>query len=608
MDNMENVIRNSNKENKNPFYGMKNCLNLFKMTGSEITFDLLSKAYKECKTLAQKQMFFSLLFSIGDITARQHNIFKGIKRDNGGNANREGFATVIQWMWKNHKEQFVRFLNKGLFEEYTCFDHLLRNRVKTIKGKVLSVYDIFANPEYRKVLVEHLYAVINGNNPFNKMLVAKFLTLPRLSKRKDHQKMRPETKKVMGYKIELLKELSKEMKWDYVIDHNIVNFKGYRAWRKLYNGNLESVLFSTGKILEFQKEEFIKWYEKLPALARMRVRVRIMGKLDENKDHKYDKKFRDWIKEWECNKLKKQEEQRRLEEKIRQGQATNEEKLDLERIKKEAKVNAGAINFNDLYNDICENRVDELALESFIGKVHLDYNSLVIIDDSGSMMGAPFNFACFIAAVCLVKNPDDDARNLIGFFNNDSHWHSYIDKKSSSVNSLWKRNISTCEKSPLVDPKKSFYQNYLRIKSFCHAEFKGGCTYIDSIPDGLHKTCEKNPEVLDALKSYPVWTIISDGEWNNLKSPKESINAFFKKCQKYFGFKPYIVAIDVSKWKFNCDNDFSGIKNFIYIPSNPAQIEQFLTNFKDMDEFDVYTPLQSLYRSNRYDLIRNNVI
>ena len=53
---------------------------------------------------------------------------------------------------------------------------------------------------------------------------------------------------------------------------------------------------------------------------------------------------------------------------------------------------------------------------------------------------------------------------------------------------------------------------------------------------------------------------------------------------------------------------FGGIDNMIYIPSNPAQIEQFLTNFKDMDVFDVYTPLQSIYRSNRYTLVRENTL
>lgn len=53
---------------------------------------------------------------------------------------------------------------------------------------------------------------------------------------------------------------------------------------------------------------------------------------------------------------------------------------------------------------------------------------------------------------------------------------------------------------------------------------------------------------------------------------------------------------------------FSGIDNLIYIPSNPAQIEMFLTNFKDIDVFDVYTPLQSIHRSNRYELIRENTL
>ena len=123
--------------------------------------------------------------------------------------------------------------------------------------------------------------------------------------------------------------------------------------------------------------------------------------------------------------------------------------------------------------------------------------------------------------------------------------------------------------------------------------------------------CKHNPEVLDALKSYPVWTIISDGEWNNLPSPEASINDFMRNCEYFFGFKPFIVAIDATEgWRLNRRNTerFSGIDNLMYIPANPAQIEQFLTNFKDMDVFDVYTPLESIYRSNRYELIRQNTL
>ena len=84
-----------------------------------------------------------------------------------------------------------------------------------------------------------------------------------------------------------------------------------------------------------------------------------------------------------------------------------------------------------------------------------------------------------------------------------------------------------------------------------------------------------------------------------------------EECQRYFGFKPYIVAIDVaSHWGFERVNvnRFGGVENMIYIPANIAQIEQFLTNFKDMDIMDVYTPLQSLFRSNRYDIVKENVL
>lgn len=613
-----------NKSNDNPFYGLGNCLKLFQNVGNAIDASLLDACWSEVKNNNEhKQMFFSLLFSIGDITARQHNIFKGVKKDSGGNANREGFQVILEWMWNKHQAQFVKFLEAGLFNEYTCFDLLFRNRVQTKGSKILKIHNLFANKRYREVIANYLYKVINGNNPFNKVLVAKFLSLPRVSKRSNHNKMLPATKKVMEDKASLLKLLSELMGWEYEVSANYANFKGYRKWRKEYNGDLESVLFSTGKINEFDKQSFIDWFDKLPSQARFRVKNRILyskkkvlytdetlSKDLEGELPKYPQ-LQKWYAEWEKYKESKQAEQRVLEEKVRQGQATEDDKLKLAKVTKEAKVNVGATNFNELYKEICAGSVDKLKLESFINKVNLPYNSLVIIDDSGSMRGAPFNFATFLAAVCLCKNPDDDGRNLLGFFNSRTHWHTCIDRKSNSTNSIIRSDIVKVKNTPFVDPNKSFYDNYKAIQSFCNAVFQGGCTYIDSIPNQLHEECKKNPQILDALKNYPVWTIISDNEWNNLISPEASMNAFMRKCQRYFGFKPYIVAIDVySGWGSRTASigRFEGIENMIYIPANIAQIEQFLTNFKDMDIMDIYTPLQSLFRSNRYDIVRENVI
>ena len=481
---------------------------------------MLDAAWKEvAQDLEKRKMFFSVLFSIGDITGRQHNIFGKKKVDSGGNANRDSFNTIFHWLWNNNKNQFIKFMNAQLFNEYQCFDTLFQNRVQTKGSKVLNVFSAYSDPEYRKALLNYVYSVINGANPFNKMLVAKFLTIPRTSKRQGHKKMLPETLKIMREKKAFLEELSKMMGW-----RDIEYLKDYREWRKQYNGELESVLFSTGKINEFTKDEFLSWFDKLPAQARFRVKNRILYSKDgtqtintKKNDGKSltivaDKykwaKFQPWLKEWEEFKENKQQEQRILEEKVRQGQANEEDKIKLQKVKKEAKVTTGATNFKELYQSILRGNVDKLKLESFIqNKVNLPYNSLVIVDDSGSMNGAPFNFAKFMASVCLVKNPDDDARNLIGFFNSRSHWHSFIDQTSSRRNSLLRTQIAQTNAKPLVDPTLSFYDNYQRIGRFCDAVYQGGGTYITSIPEGLEPIIKENPDFLDTLKEYPIWTI-----------------------------------------------------------------------------------------------------
>ena len=606
-----------NKKNKNSFSGLSNCLKLQQSVSSIITPVMLDNAWAEVKNNKEaREMFFSILFSIGDITNRQHNIFKGKKKDNGGNANREGFEIALEWLWKNNREQFKRFLYAHLFNEYQCFDSLLKNRVRTLKAtnKVVSVKSAYDSVDYMETMVDFIYSIVNGNNPFDKMLIAKFLTIPRTSKRSGHKQLLPETKRIMAKKALFITKLSELMGWDTQY------FKGYREWRKQYNGSLESVLFSTGKINEFTKDEFIDWFGKLPSQARFRVNNRIKysvkaGKLEEGsklssipQEYKWAK-FQPWVAEWEKFKESKQQEQRVLEEKVRQGQASEEDKIKLQKVKKEAKVTVGATNFKEIYSDICNGRIDKLKLESFINKIHLDYNTLVIIDDSGSMTGAPFNFATFLASVCLVKNPDDDARNLIGFFANSSHWHSFMDSTiGRTPNSLMRQRIAQTNAKPLVDPTLSFYDNYQRISRFCNSVFKGGGTYLNSIIRDLRPIVEENPELLDTLKSYPIWTIVSDGDINSSWGAKESIQEFFDDCEAAFGFKPYLVLIDVADQRFLHPEKFEGLENFMYIPGNIALIEQFLTNFKDIDVMDVYQSLQALWRSNRYELVRANTL
>lgn len=600
-----------NKKNENPFYGLRECLRIYQNNAYLTTGDF-ELAYQEVKDNPEKlKMFYSLCFSIGDITNRQHNIFHGKKKDSGGMSQRESFFNFVIWLWNNHKEQFIKFLNEGLFNEYNCFDTLLRNRVKSDKhGRVLNTYTMLTIPEYRAVLVEYFYKVINSNNPFNKYLIAKFLTLPRLGKRSKHQKMLSETYTLMKAKADFLKELSDVMGWEYVYKGNFANFVGYRRWRAQYNGENESVLFSTGKISEFDRDEFITWLDKQPAGARFRVQNRVMF-AEPDGTYKWPN-LKKWFEEWEQYKEQKQQEQRDLEEKVRQGNATSEDVKKLKQVKKEAKVTTGATTFKDIYRDIQMGNVDKLKFEAFANKVNLPYNALVIVDDSGSMSGAPFNFATFLASICLAKNPDDEGRNLIGMFNNTARLYQFIDKKATKIpNSLWMRAKATnIVPEAFIDPHLSVYENYKRIDNFMRAVYQSGGTTITSIPDSFHRIAQNNPEILDALKNYPVWCVLSDNEFNHMPSPETSMNDFMRKCEDYFGYRPFIIAIDAEYYIFDSISAerFAGIDNFMYVPGNPEIIEQILTNFKDMDRFDVYTPLQSVYRSNRYELIRANVI
>ena len=107
-----------NKKNENPFYGCSNCLRLIEQAAGSVNNSMLDAAWNEvAQNLEKKKMFFSILFSIGDITGRQHNIFGKKKIDSGGNANRDAFNTIFHWLWNNNKNQFIKFLNAQLFNE-----------------------------------------------------------------------------------------------------------------------------------------------------------------------------------------------------------------------------------------------------------------------------------------------------------------------------------------------------------------------------------------------------------------------------------------------------------------------------------------------------------
>ena len=349
----------------------------------------------------------------------------------------------------------------------------------------------------------------------------------------------------------------------------------------------------------------------MPASARFRVKNKIFYSKKKDSDDLKWPNLKTWFEEWEKFKEEAQQKVRDIKEQVQNGEpVTPELQAALKEAKKAAKVTTGATNFKELYQQICSGQIDEVKLEAFIQeRVNLPYNSLVFIDCSGSMRGKAFNFATFIASVCLYKNPDPLARNVVYMFGNQTHQITSINKEIVGTkkvrNSLIMPDIRKVDK-PLIDTTKPFYENFKSLNGCLAANADWGCTDIEEIAHHMSLLLD-NGATIDELKKYPVWTIVSDGEWNSSRNRLESIVNLLVKAEKALGFKPFVIAMDINDW-VSTDAQITTVPNLMYIQSNPAQIEMFLSNFRDMEQFDSYAALLSFFRSDRYDVVRNNVI
>lgn len=601
-----------NSKNANPFYGMRNTLELFQTASKGIapTKTAMTASWNEAQTTEQKALLLSIFFFVGDVTSRQHNLFEG-KVDGGGNAQREVFRdTIIPFLVANvaKTSSAKKLALMKLIVEYTTMDNIFAARVKTAKktDKVVSVLNMIKVFGLEDVASFAANIILKGTT-FEKICLAKFLTRPRFSKRPGKTKMLPETVEIMSQKAELLKLISQKTALLFEEKGSYTNFSGFYTWRKEFNKDFESVLFSTQSVKDMDREQFFQMLEKSPSDARFRIRNRVMFS---------DKwgQLKGWYTEWEQFKEAKQKEQRVLETKIANGLGTQSDVNKLQTVKKEAKVNTGAISFTEMFKQIVTGTVDEIKIQPFLDKIKLPYNSLVFADDSGSMDSSwgtsktlgftPRQFAAFIATIILSKNPDAEARDLIGLFSKNCRMFNGISSLNKAPNSLLAKNVVKTAKTALIDSEDTFLNNLRRMKQFLDAETTGNSTNISSIPENLNQWVAGDASKLEALQRFPIWTLISDGNFNNLGHGASSLNDFMKKCENYFGFRPFLILIDVAGNTSQPITQFSGIDNVMMVPPNPANIETFLTNFKDMDTYDVYTPLQSIYRSGRYAPVR----
>lgn len=622
---------------ENPFYGKTYLFEFYqnsqKGTISEI---FLTNTWKQCATKIEKELFWIIAFATGDIANRQHNAFKTAKIDNGGNAHRAAFQTILKWMKKNEGRQYSKFLTSDAIRQYTTLDNILGTRVKTQPGRKTVTETVnFLEGTDMQATAEYIAGLIRRNNAGDNALIAKFLTNVRNGKRqaidrKTGQKsgsreLQEATKKLMKIREQFYVLLSDEMGWGYERKNGWIEFSGLKAWKASNNAELESVLFSTGRIKAYDELGFSNYLDKLPAAARYRVRRRLLTKDNALKGkwiNEYGQDLGKFFLNWERSKEKLQEAQRELTEKVRQGTATDEEKLELVKVAKAAKVTTGGTQLIEeleaiLTSSKSEREID-LMVHSMLERVIFEVPVLVGVDCSGSMGGGNLitksgkrlsatDIAAFLATIAMLKNPSKEVDDIIFRFGTTA---DIVTDRASGVSKQNRFMAGTpVVVDKLCDRTKSFTYNFQNLRKVIHPHMGG--TYFDQVAVAFSKWIESDAETrsqkIEQLHRYPVIVVISDGDMNNSYNAASSMLEFRASMARY-GWEGVVVVWDVMTGSHN-PKKFENVPNTLHFMGyNIGIVNPVFTKLHDLDIIDTSLPLKALYESNRYDLVRENVL
>jgi hypothetical protein len=612
---------------ENPFYGRTKLLSLSESVKKKaVTKGMLDDAYFSVKTDEDKKLFHVINFSGGDIANRQHYIFNQDKIDKGGEASNEQWIIYLEWLLEKDPKQFIKFM--PLMVEFVGLRELTTSQIRTIKptNKVAGSWGLLAKIQEKEVVykafIDLLASYYNGK-PYQKWLLAKHLARPSLSKRqkverktgikKGTRDLQAITVKSEVSKIRLFNDLSEKLGLEVIQYPKNKSFVGLNKFRAEHNQNLESVLFSTKSIMDFDKEQFFAWLNNVPSGARFNVRRRLLTGDDKPKE-KWDKRLATWYLEWENYKEDKQQEQRELQVKVDKGEATKVDIEKLAEVKKEAKVTTGAKTLFEYLKDFLSSmsngsgNIDSLTIQSIIDKTIFNVPALIAIDNSMSMtqnQGTLINTAYLLATLALLKNPNLEMADMIIRFGSKS---SLITAGSTASVNGGNRFMagSSVRVEKLVDRTRPFNENFNNVARLLPADM--GSTNFSGIPELFHKWVNEVPDLIayrkEQVSQFPVMLILTDGDFNNQPSPSQSLLDFQMKMRQWFSAEPVIVIWDVSGTTQTWGR-FNSIENVITFSGfNISNVNQIFTKLHDLDVIDTYTSLKSLYMSNRYDLVK----
>lgn len=627
-----NQTKMGQARSENPFYGKREMYALWEAVNAGTATEMhINSAKATAKNKQDLELFYSILFMAGDIANREHfGLTKVVTNlDGGGLSNRKQFDIILKWMRKNDNAQYQRFVDRDVIRQYTnianVFQTGVRTKVgtKTIVGKV----DNLENSNIEAV-AQYLAWLIQSASEHEKVLLAKYLSLPRFGNRQKRNKegqlvgkrpLQDQTKVLMEKRTQLYIRVSDLVGWQYERNDKFINFVGLREWKRKYNTELESVLFSTGKIREYDQIQFAKWLDTLPSNALFRTRKRLLTKDNGLKGKWLSKTGHDlgtWFLNWEKSKENAQVEQRVLTEKVRHGTATAEDKVKLQKVEKQAKVNTGARTLLEELEDFLPNpNSSKISIDSVLNKIKFEVPVLTIADCSGSMNEstrtgkfAPYNLARLLVTLAMLKNPSNELDNLLVCFGSECQIYTDGSTGTSQKNKFTTGN--TVKVDRLVDRTKTFFENFTTISKFVNSNLGG--THFRSVATKFKEWVNSDGGVYkqqrcEELQKYPVFLVISDGDMNSSHDAKSSMLEF-KRVMMELGWDGVVVVWDVNTgMKFT--NKYDGIDNVLHLGGwNLSIINQVFTSIHDLDVIDTYLPLKTLHESNRYVLVREAII
>jgi hypothetical protein len=628
---------NTNIE-QNPFEGLKSTLALFKSIQSgrveseskENIYSQLKSVKDELKKSLDKEtankMFYTLLFMGGDISNREHT---GLgKVEAGGFGQRKFFTNVVQFMVENDFNQFIKFLD--VIPEYTNFENIILNNIKTdrYKGTIQEIN--FLNLDYHQLGTILGHKVIVGDiKDYSLLMLAKFLPKVPVSKR---YKVNKEGEKVSRSKqqftiekdnrtFKLIQGFSKALNLQVLNKESHLDYIGYRKWRSKFLQETEAHLFSSGQIENFDKIQFENWIQTLPAGARYAVQCRLLNKDEKGtltSTNKWKLSSGEDMADVYLGFMKQKEQAMKKLVSMTDSDKKGMDKKELRKLEKSAKVTTGGLDLFDAFIKLLSNPYSSeanLLAQTLVDKVTCNVPVLVFADISGSMhsrnMGYNIPFgsntvAGFLTSLFLYKNADLDAGSY--FFLFEDKLHVVYEKADVEVqkNRFTSNNKVVVDK--LIRTTEPFLDNWNRIRQI--VETTRGGTDVSQIAVGMKTWLNEDKQLtsqrMEIISKYPVWLIISDGEFNNGKTVASSLQEM-KHIASSCGVDPVIVIWDVTQ--SNNSSNYENIENVVHVSGfNTEVLNTVFSNITNHTFIDIYLPLQTLFNSNRYKMVQDNVL